>query len=244
MAFTDEIIRWTANLADGTVVALCSFGGNSGDTSTTETILAAMSNGAVVKLVVSWPNFPAMLPTTFSEVARWTSANPIYDMKKGSTFVIISQPNKIVKIDFATMATLATVNSLTAVPIIAVDSNDFVYLTDASLVLTPAVETEPAINITTFSAELVGLLANDGGEDCNCGFQWGPTIAYGNTTPTTSQTTGFTFDQIITGLTPGISYHFRALAMNSAGTAYGSDLTFSTLPLGLKMAYPVKRRLT
>jgi len=113
-----------------------------------------------------------------------------------------------------------------------------------TLILLPTVDTVPATDITTFSAELVGLLANDGGEDCNCGFQWGPTIAYGNTTPTTSQTTGFTFDQIITGLTPGISYHFRALAMNSAGTAYGSDLTFSTLPLGLKMSYPIKRRLT
>ena len=117
-------------------------------------------------------------------------------------------------------------------------------LTFSTPILTPAVATEPAINITTFSAELVGLLANDGVEACNCGFQWGPTIAYGNTTPTTSQITGDTFNQIITGLTPGISYHFRALAMNSAGTAYGSDLTFSTLPLGLKMSYPIKRRLT
>jgi hypothetical protein len=34
---------------------------------------------------------------------------------------------------------------------------------------------------------------------------------------------------LITGLTPGTQYHVRAYATNSIGTAYGSDLTFTTL---------------
>jgi hypothetical protein len=117
----------------------------------------------------------------------------------------------------------------------------FVFVPTAIL---PTVNTDPAANIQTGSAQLNGNLSNDGGEACTCGFQWGLTVAYGNTTPTTSQITGETFDQVINVLVPGTTYHYRAFATNSAGTAYGSDLTFSTLPLGLKMAYPIKRRLT
>lgn len=79
-------------------------------------------------------------------------------------------------------------------------------------------------------ATLNGTLVDDGGEACNCGFEWGETTAYGNTTPTQSRTTGQTFAQGITGLLDGIVYHFRAFATNSAGTAYGADRTFTTLP--------------
>lgn len=37
-----------------------------------------------------------------------------------------------------------------------------------------------------------------------------------------------TFTDILTGLTPGTTYHLRAFATNSVGTAYGEDLTFKT----------------
>lgn len=33
-----------------------------------------------------------------------------------------------------------------------------------------------------------------------------------------------------TSLTPGTTYHFRAMATNAGGTAFGTDLTFTTLP--------------
>lgn len=96
------------------------------------------------------------------------------------------------------------------------------------ITLLPTVVTDAATAIQTESAQLNGQLNDDGGEACTCGFQWGPTIAYGNTTPTTSQVTGDNFNQVISSLTPGLTYHFRTFAMNLAGTAYGSDLTFST----------------
>jgi len=38
------------------------------------------------------------------------------------------------------------------------------------------------------------------------------------------------FSSSITGLTAGTTYHVRAYAANSAGTGYGEDLTFTTLP--------------
>lgn len=95
-------------------------------------------------------------------------------------------------------------------------------------ILLPTVTTGVATNITEVSATLNGQLTDDGGEACTCGFEWGLTNAYGNTTPTTSQHTGDTFSQVISSLAPSTIYHFRAFATNSAGTSYGVDVIFNT----------------
>jgi len=92
----------------------------------------------------------------------------------------------------------------------------------------PTVTTDPASSIGTVNADLNGTLDDDRGEACDCGFEWGETIAYGNTTPTQSRTSGQTLLQVIIGLSPGTIYHFRAFATNSAGTGYGADRTFTT----------------
>jgi len=91
----------------------------------------------------------------------------------------------------------------------------------------PTVTTDPAIP-NTFLADLCGTLDDDGGEPCDCGFEWGLTVAYGNTTPTQSRNTGETFNEIITGLLPSTTYHFRAFATNSGGTGFGADVTLTT----------------
>jgi len=75
-------------------------------------------------------------------------------------------------------------------------------------------------------ATLNGTLDDDGGEFCDCGFEYGETTAYGTTTSTESKETGENFSQALSGLTPGKHYHFRAIATNSAGTTYGSDRQF------------------
>jgi len=93
----------------------------------------------------------------------------------------------------------------------------------------PTVTTDAASSIDREEATLNGTLDADGGDACECGFEWGETDAYGNTTPTQSRTTGQTFAQTITGLDPGTLYHFRAFAVNPAGTSYGVDRTFTTL---------------
>lgn len=81
------------------------------------------------------------------------------------------------------------------------------------------------------SARLNGTLVDDGGEVCQCGFEWGPDTSYGFTTPTESKVTGETFSQVIHGLDPGTIYHFRSFATNSSGTDYGDDRSFSTQPV-------------
>ncbi len=56
-----------------------------------------------------------------------------------------------------------------------------------------------------------------------------PTIADSKTTDGDISITG-TFTSSITGLTPGMLYHVRAYASNLAGTSYGEDVSFTTLP--------------
>lgn len=110
-----------------------------------------------------------------------------------------------------------------------------VYLTQVYVSITgnlpvlPTVTTDPATLISSSAATLNGTLDNDGGEPCQCGFEWGPDTNYGSVTPTEEKSTGETFSQVIDGLQPGTTYHFRALATNSYGTSYGSDRSFTTL---------------
>ncbi len=93
----------------------------------------------------------------------------------------------------------------------------------------PVVMTNPATNVTSFSATLNGSL-DPHGLTTSVYFQYGTTTSYGHTTPTQSQT-GNTYRNIaanISGLTTHTTYHFRIVATNSAGTRYGSDRTFTT----------------
>ena len=107
----------------------------------------------------------------------------------------------------------------------------------------PQVTTDPASDIGTANATLHGTLDDDGGFPCHCGFVWGLTVAYGNTTPTESKTTGESFSQVIGGLLPGTVYHFRAFATSIFGTSYGANREFKTLPLleGEQRAHALSR---
>jgi len=79
-------------------------------------------------------------------------------------------------------------------------------------------------------ATLNGLLSDDGGLTCNVWFEWGTSTDYGNTTPIQGGfTSGMMFSALITGLAPGVVYHFRAVAQNAIGIAYGNDQAFATL---------------
>lgn len=79
-------------------------------------------------------------------------------------------------------------------------------------------------------ATLNGQLVDDGGLTCDVRFEWGTTRDYGFETPWQGGfTTGMTFSATIYGLAEGVLYHFRAIAKNSLGTAYGNDMSFATL---------------
>lgn len=93
----------------------------------------------------------------------------------------------------------------------------------------PTITTTAISAITGISAASGGTISTDGGAPVTArGVCWSttanPTIAL--TTKTTDGTGIGIFTSAITGLTSGTTYHVRAYATNSAGTAYGAEEIF------------------
>ncbi|MCX6223033.1 MAG: SPOR domain-containing protein [Bacteroidia bacterium] len=90
--------------------------------------------------------------------------------------------------------------------------------------------TVAATSISSNSASSGGNISSDGGSSVTArGVCW--SIISGPTTSgsKTSDGTGIgNFTSSISGLTPGTVYYARAYAINSAGTAYGNELTITT----------------
>jgi serine protease AprX len=96
----------------------------------------------------------------------------------------------------------------------------------------PTVSTDSATSITINSATLNGMVNAQNGST-TVTFQYGLTTAYG-TTVTADQSpvagnTDTAVSKAITGLSPDTTYHYRAIATNSAGTTNGEDQTLKTL---------------
>jgi|GEM_PF-2440166 len=97
----------------------------------------------------------------------------------------------------------------------------------------PSVATSAVTVISSTAATGGGNVSNDGGAPVTAkGICWSI-----NTTPVTSDlktadgTGTGTFGSSLGGLSPGVTYHARAYATNSVGTAYGSEVTFTTWTL-------------
>jgi hypothetical protein len=95
----------------------------------------------------------------------------------------------------------------------------------------PTVVTTAATSVGSTTATLNGTV-NANGNSTTVTFEYGLTTTYGTTVPgVPSPVTGTSVTPVsaaITGLTPGTLYHFRAKGTNSAGSANGADLTFTT----------------
>jgi|GEM_PF-3059016 len=93
----------------------------------------------------------------------------------------------------------------------------------------PTVTTDSTTSIGETNATLRGSITDDGGELCDGYFQYGTSDSYGNEGGNEfSIETGDSFSYGLSGLSPGTTYHYRAVAENSIGTSYGSDMTFTT----------------
>ncbi len=96
----------------------------------------------------------------------------------------------------------------------------------------PTVGTATASSVRTDQALLkVSVTAN--GSDTSAQFQWGTSSAYGFQTPSRvigNKHSAVTLGEVLTGLSCGTTYHFRAVASNAQGTTLGNGGTFTTLP--------------
>ena len=98
----------------------------------------------------------------------------------------------------------------------------------------PVVTTQAVTDITQTTATGNGNVTSLGVPNpTQHGVVWStsanPTTANSKTTDGAVSATG-AFTSSITGLTAGTLYHVRAYATNTAGTAYGEDVTFTTAP--------------
>ncbi|HLP04615.1 MAG TPA: FISUMP domain-containing protein [Paludibacter sp.] len=96
----------------------------------------------------------------------------------------------------------------------------------------PVLTTTEAVSVTACTAITGGNITSNGGDDIlTGGVCWSttiePTIADNKTT---ASTVSGTFTSTITGLKASTKYYVRAYATNSAGTSYGNEIQFTTLP--------------
>ncbi len=100
----------------------------------------------------------------------------------------------------------------------------------------PMVTTGPATGIGLDGATLQGSV-NPGELQTTYYFEYGPTAAYGTQTqaggagPTTADVP---VSATLAGLNPGTVYHYRLVAANALGTAFGADETFRTFDAALR----------
>jgi uncharacterized protein (TIGR02145 family) len=95
----------------------------------------------------------------------------------------------------------------------------------------PAAITMPALYLSTTSATLYGNV-NANYSSATVTFEYGTTTGYGSVaTVAQSPVTGNSGTEVnakINSLSPGTNYHYRVKAVNSLGTTYGEDMTFTS----------------
>ncbi|MCW2855975.1 MAG: hypothetical protein JWR52_1590 [Marmoricola sp.] len=92
------------------------------------------------------------------------------------------------------------------------------------------VTTGAASAVRQTTATLTGTV-DPSGSATTVNFQYGTSVAYGSTTPAVpvgSGTASITFYADLTGLVPGVTYHYRAVATSQNGSTDGTDRTFTT----------------
>lgn len=151
-------------------------------------------------------------PTTRTQECDGTGFYAFIDVPPGAYTVIASHagyPDAI-----------KTVN----VTIGAVTGN--MYKTNLQLggVVPPVISGVGAGNITGTSATINWTTS----QPATSQVQYGPTASYGSST-TVNSSLNTTHSQALTGLTPGVTYHYRVLSSNENGSSTSSDFTFTTL---------------
>jgi uncharacterized protein (TIGR02145 family) len=104
-------------------------------------------------------------------------------------------------------------------------------LSFATLGKAPECLSQAATNVTSSGATLNGIV-NANYLSTTVSFEYGISTSYGQSiTSAQSPVTGNSITNVnadLSGLTPGTTYHYRVVAVNSIGTTNGNDLSFTT----------------
>ncbi len=132
----------------------------------------------------------------------------------------------------------------TSVNVLATTGNGPTWVPSSVLANHPITITLPAIPVQAKSAALHGLV-NPSTRPTSARFEWGTTTNYGKFTASRNVGAGISFvafDEVLVGLDPGVSYHYRLRAGNDAGLSVGEDQMFTTLTVGV--GWPVATKVS
>lgn len=99
--------------------------------------------------------------------------------------------------------------------------------------LSPTVSSGPVGTVTATTADFTATIDSGNGAT-TWAVQYGPTMKYGSSSPVqhlAADTSPAAVALTVAGLTPVTGYHARLMVSNSAGTVYGPDRTFKTMPV-------------
>lgn len=97
----------------------------------------------------------------------------------------------------------------------------------------PTVTTKAATSPSQTATTLNASVNPNGSQVTECRFEYGTSASYGASVPCSPEPGAgsgpVAVSAEVSGLTPGTTYHFRAVATNAGGTVEGQDTTFGTL---------------
>jgi hypothetical protein len=109
----------------------------------------------------------------------------------------------------------------------------------------PTVQTRGADHVHVDSASVHGVV-NPRGESTSYRFQYGRERPYSNSTAISDAGSEAAFVPVhapLTGLKPGAVYHYRLVATNASGQAFGEDRTFTVLDPRLRGRFKMRLRV-
>ena len=191
---------------------------------TTDAASATSSNTGAASGTIT----PVASAVTESGICWSTSLNPTLANSKTSTSPLVSSGSFNLNM---TGLLASTTYHVRAYAINGVDTSygqDLTFTTNSAVLAT--LTTTPATAIGAISANSGGNISNDGGAPVTQrGVCWNtssaPTIA---NNPTSDGTGIGSYSSFLSVLSPSTTYYARAYATNSAGTAYGNEITFTT----------------
>ena len=114
----------------------------------------------------------------------------------------------------------------------------FPLFTFAFCFATPSVTTDGSSSVGSSTATVLGSIVNNGGGTCSMsdgGFSYSLDSTFSTGVSTSSigvPTVGLQFSKVLSSLSAGSTYYFRAYGVNNVGSAFGSTFSFTpVLPI-------------
>jgi gliding motility-associated-like protein len=211
----------------GTVV----FGGNTVVSGPPPSVTTTGSSSITVNSAVASGDItPVLSPVTESGICWGTTANPDVTGSHSATGPLVNSGAFNINISGLAANTLYHYRAYAINGVGTSYGNDLTFTTLPPVL--PTVSTAAVSNITAISAATGGDVTDDGGAAVTQrGVVWNTTGTPVITAdPFTSNGTGVgSFISTAQILNASTTYHVRAYAVNSVGTAYGNEFTFTTL---------------